>query len=280
MSKGPVPITQLRRRSWGGLTAGIYSVPAGIIEAPPSPHHLVTMHLGVPVRAVCRVDGHQSSRIQKEGDVDVIPAGLPGFWKDETPATFLALILSPALVSDAAEGVGLDPDRAELTPQFQLREPRIQHIAWAVKTELESGEPSDRLYGESLGLALATQLLRHYAPAGAWVGRHGLSRRQRQRVIDYIDSHLESRLTLAELAGVAGLGVSQFKVLFKQAFGLPVHQYVIQRRVEHATRLLLRGDMSIARVALAAGFAHQSHMARCMRRVIGVTPSDVLRSGR
>ena len=280
MSKGPVPITEHRRRSWGRLTAGIYSVPAGIIEAPPSPHHLVTMHLGAPVQSVCRVEGHQSSRVQEEGDIDVIPAGLPSFWKDETPATFLALILSPALVRDAAEGVGLDPDRAELTPQFQLRKPQIQYIAWAVKTELESGERSDRLYGESLGLALATHLLRHHALADAWVGRQGLSRRQRQRVNDYIGSHLERRLTLAELAGVVDLGVSQFKVLFKRAFGLPVHQYVIERRVEHATRMLLRGDMPIAQVALAVGFAHQSHMARCMRRVIGVTPSDVLRSRR
>ena len=238
------------------------------------------MHLGAPVRAVCIVDGRQSNRVQREGDVDVIPAGLPGVWRDETPATFLGLILSPALVSKAAEGVGLPPDRGELTPQFQLREPRIQHIAWAVKSELESGEPSDRLYGESLGLALATHLLRHYASSDAWVGGHGLSRRQRQRVTDYVDTHPDCRLTLSELAGVAGLGVSQFKVLFKRAFGVPVHQYVIQRRVANATRLLLRGDKSIAQVALAAGFAHQSHMARCMRRVIGVTPTEVLRSRR
>jgi len=278
MSKGPVAITQRRRCSWGGLTAGIYTVPAGIIEAPPSPHHLVTMHLGAPVWATSRVDGYDRSRLQSEGEIDVMPAGLPGFWEDETSATFLALTLSPALVRAAAEGMGLDPDRAEITSQFQLREPRIQHIAWALKSELESGEPSDRLYGESLGLALATHLLRHYAPTNADSGRHGLSSGQRQRVIDYIDSHLEGRPTLAELAEVAGLGASRFKVLFKQTTGLPVHQYVIRRRVEHATRLLLRGDMPIAQVALAAGFAHQSHMARCMRRAIGVTPRGVLRS--
>jgi AraC family transcriptional regulator len=280
MSKVPVPITQHRHRSWGGLAAGIFSVPAGVIEAPPSPHHVVTMHLGGPVRAVCRVDGLQSERVQENGDVDVIPAGLPSFWKDETPATFLALILSPALLKEAAGEMGLDPDRAELSPQFQLREAPMQHIAWAVKAELESGEPSDRLYGESLGLALATYLLRHHAPTDAWLGRHGLSRRQRRDVLDYIDSHLDSRLTLAELSEIAGLGISRFKVLFKQAFGLPVHRYVIRRRVEHATRLLQRGDMSITQVALVTGFAHPSHLARWMRRVIGVTPSDVLRSRR
>jgi AraC family transcriptional regulator len=38
--------------------------------------------------------------------------------------------------------------------------------------------------------------------------------------------------------------------------------------------------MSITQVALVTGFAHPSHLARWMRRVIGVTPSDVLRSRR
>jgi AraC family transcriptional regulator len=33
-------------------------------------------------------------------------------------------------------------------------------------------------------------------------------------------------------------------------------------------------------LALEAGFANQSHLARCMRRVAGLKPSDVRRAGR
>jgi AraC family transcriptional regulator len=58
---------------------------------------------------------------------------------------------------------------------------------------------------------------------------------------------------------------------------MAVHQYVIQRRVELAKTLLLRGEMSITEVALAAGFAHQSHLARHMRRALGMPPRAVKR---
>jgi AraC family transcriptional regulator len=39
----------------------------------------------------------------------------------------------------------------------------------------------------------------------------------------------------------------------------------------------MEGELSISQVALEAGFAHQSHMARWMRRILGVKPTDVRR---
>jgi AraC family transcriptional regulator len=187
--------------------------------------------------------------------------------------------LTPALLRSAAEGIGLDPDRATLAPRFQLKDPRIEHIGWALKAELESGYPSDRLYAESLGMALAAHLLRHYAPSRLLPKRgHGLSKRQLRRVIDHIEEHLDQSLSLADLAAAAGVSASHFKVLFKQSLGVPAHQYVVQRRVERAKVLLLQGRLAMSQVALEAGFAHQSHMARCMRRVLGVTPTDVVRN--
>ena len=52
------------------------------------------------------------------------------------------------------------------------------------------------------------------------------------------------------------------------------------RRVEHAKNLLGATELPISRIALEAGFAHQSHLARHMRRVLGVSPNalrDALR---
>jgi AraC family transcriptional regulator len=67
------------------------------------------------------------------------------------------------------------------------------------------------------------------------------------------------------------------KALFRQSMGIPVHQYVLRRRVERATALLRSGNLSISEVALATGFAHQSHLARQMRRLAGITPAAVRR---
>jgi AraC family transcriptional regulator len=61
---------------------------------------------------------------------------------------------------------------------------------------------------------------------------------------------------------------------------VPLHQYVIRRRVERARLLLAQGDLPISQVAFAAGFTHQSHMARHVRRLLGVAPSDLLSRGK
>lgn len=265
---------------WNGFRAELHSLPPGVVALSPLPHHLLSIHAGTPVRATCRCDGHLRQRLQMRGDIDIIPAGVDGRWEDESSATALVLRLEPALLRAAAAGLELDPDCVALAPQFQLRDPRIEHIGWALKAELEEGYPGGRLYAESLGLALAAHLLRRYAPAAAMslARKQGLSKPQRRRVLDYIEAHLDEDLSLARLAGIAGVSASHFKPLFKQSLGLPVHQYVIRCRVEHAKRLLLAGRSPISEIALAAGFAHQSHMARAMRRVLGMTPAALMRS--
>jgi AraC family transcriptional regulator len=83
---------------------------------------------------------------------------------------------------------------------------------------------------------------------------------------------------LSELAALAELSVPHFKVLFRSTLGVPVHQYVVQRRVERARTLLLQGRLSASQVALDAGFAHQSHMAHWMGRLLGITPRELVKS--
>jgi AraC family transcriptional regulator len=99
-------------------------------------------------------------------------------------------------------------------------------------------------------------------------------------VLIYIEDNLSQSLSLAEIAAVAGLSVSHFKSLFRESMGLPVHQYLIRRRVERAQTLLGEGKMSISQIAVETGFAHQSHLARHTRRLLGVSPKalrDTLR---
>ena len=57
-----------------------------------------------------------------------------------------------------------------------------------------------------------------------------------------------------------------------------IYRYILRRRVEHARQLLLQGDRKLSDVALEAGFAHQSHLAKWMRRELGRSPSELRRS--
>jgi AraC family transcriptional regulator len=105
----------------------------------------------------------------------------------------------------------------------------------------------------------------------------GLDGRRLKQILSFIEDQLAENLSLAQIADAAGLSASRLKVLFRASTGLPVHQYVIQRRVERAKDLLRKDHLSVADVAAATGFAHQSHLARHMRRTMGLAPRALRR---
>lgn len=102
-----------------------------------------------------------------------------------------------------------------------------------------------------------------------------MSTRQLRILIEFIETNLDQKLHLADLASVAGVSSTRLKSLFRNSTGTPVHQYVIRRRVEYARALIATTTMPASQIALAAGFAHQSHMATTMRRLLGQTPGEI-----
>jgi AraC family transcriptional regulator len=277
---GLLPVTgqavtaQNGARSRLGLRVDLHTTRPGIIELGASPDHRLKVHAGPPVRGACNVERFVYAR----GDVDIYPAGTSDVWREEDASTSVMLQIAPALLRRAAEEMGLDPDRTGLEPRHHFRDPQIEHIAWALDAERRAGHPAGLLYTESLGLALAVHLLGRYPAAEAL--KHGLSARQLRQLTAYIEEHLDQELTLSRLAAVADVSASHLKTLFKRSTGLPVHAYVVQRRVERARALLARGELPASQVAREAGFTHQSHMARWMRRTLGVTPTAVVKGSR
>ncbi|MBB5189392.1 AraC family transcriptional regulator [Silvimonas terrae] len=262
---------------WHGFGAALVGVGQGTHRIPGGAQHRIGVHVGSPVRANCACDGRRQARIQAHGDADIIPAGVDGQWTDDANCTILRIWLSDDFVRATGEQLALKPAQRSLQPQLQLRDTRFQHMAWALQAELEAAETSDPLLAESLCTAMVVRLLGD-APS-LQNRRYALTPRTAARVVDYIESHLDQRLTLTELAALVDLSVPHFKVQFKATLGVPVHRYIVQRRVELARHLLLAGKLSASQIALEAGFAHQSHMAHWMGRLLGIRPRDLLREG-
>jgi AraC family transcriptional regulator len=260
-----------------GLRVELATTSPGILELPALVEHRLKIHVGPPVRGVCSAHRFLYTR----GDIDIQPAGYTDTWQEYQPNTSLIVQVSRGLLHRAAEQMELDPSRAVLEPQHQFRDAQIEHIAWALDADRRSAHPNGSLYTESLGLALAVHLLGRYSaprevqPVSPARGR-GLSASQFRRLVAFIEQHLDEDLSIARLAGSVAISASHFKTLFKRTTGVPVHQFVLQRRVERARTLLATGDLPASQVALAAGFAHQSHMARAMRRLLGVTPRAIV----
>ena len=86
-----------------------------------------------------------------------------------------------------------------------------------------------------------------------------------------VDDAPADAVSLSELAHMCGLSRFQFLRSFARATGLTPHAYMLQRRLDLARRLIVKG-MPLAEAAAESGFFDQSHMTRHFTRVLGITP--------
>ena len=254
----------------GGLQVGLHATRSGVVTFDAVEDHRIRLQASA-ASGTC--EGKRFT--YAPGDLDLLPAGSAARWEEDSDGASVILRFPPSLLQRTAEDLGLDSARIGLLPRHQLRDPQIEHIAWALHADREAGHPGGPIYAESLGLALAAHLVARHRTQQLPV--RGLSKTQLQRVTDYVETHLDQDLSMARLAEVAGISASHLKTLFKRSTGLPVHAYVVRRRVERARSLLLRRDLPASQIALEAGFAHQSHMVRCLRRVLGAAALPLVR---
>jgi AraC family transcriptional regulator len=254
---------------------GLYTATTGTIDKRVCTQHRLSLPVGAPVRIARDRTGRIGSWT-REGELDIVPAGDAGIWIEAAPARTFLICLSPGLLDRVADEQSA---RVELESGPALDAGLVQ-IAHALRTELEAGELSGRIYLESLALALCARLTVQFGQPKSVAAGPALPPRRLRQVKDFIEANLDQDLSLEVIAGVAGSSPSHFKVLFRRATGLPLHQYVIRRRVERARQLLERTEMPIDEIALEVGFAHQSHLARWTRRLLGATPRQLAKPGR
>ena len=253
--------------------------PGGLVESAGVARHVISMVAGAPVRVDCTRGGRRYVGLMKRGDMEIVPKDEAGRWFDEGPADLLVMRIEPEFMNKVALSMGFDPKALEILPRVQARDLQIEHIAWALDAALTDGE-ADGPYVQGLGIALAARLIKAHASVRLARAQRALSHRQAALVCDHIDANLSERLSLADLARVVGVSTSHFKTLFKAAIGIPAHRYVMRRRVARAVELLKAGERRVSEVAAITGFAHQSHLARAMRAVVGQTPGELQRESR
>ena len=103
--------------------------------------------------------------------------------------------------------------------------------------------------------------------------RGGMAFGSLRRTREHIEQRLAHKISLRELADIAGLSAGHFSRAFKQSVGMSPHRYLLRRRITAATDLIRNTDLSLAEVALSVGFSDQSHFTRVFARESGETPS-------
>ncbi|NMG20240.1 AraC family transcriptional regulator [Brasilonema bromeliae] len=270
-----------RQMGWNGILVEQYQnlpAPAEKELSALSTHWLILP--GHPGHLHWKFDDRLRESIFQKGDSLLVPAGQSGYWRcqnSKSSQTELHIHLQPELVEQVTQASEMDTERLDLVNHFCKQDLHLQHIAMLLLAELCSDGMMGQLYVESLTQVLVIHLLRHYSKSAQIITseNRSLTHAQLQQAIDYIHTHLNRDLSLAEIAEVINISPTYFASLFKRATGISPHQYVIQQRVERAKSLLSKTDLAIADIALQVGFSSQSHLTQQFKRLTGMTPKQV-----
>jgi AraC family transcriptional regulator len=194
-------------------------------------------------------------------------------WNKERP--FSLLFIDPNQLTQVAYEA-IANHRVDLISRYAMSDPFIEQIERSLSLEIEANSSRSQLFVESLTTALSIHLLRHYS---TWQqplreANGGLSRRQLQQVIEYINERLNEDLSIAEIASELQISRYYFSRLFKQSVGVSPYQYVMEQRIEAAKQLLRKTVLSIAAIAQQTGFSNQNQLTIQFRKSTGTTPSN------
>ena len=199
---------------------------------------------------------------------DLIPCGcgFEAMTYIEGTLKYTAISVSPALISLFPAGeTGLN-----IEPSANIRSPIIKQLCASLKTS------TDELHASSLMLALLTETSQYLRTLFSTTHRHeALSKTQREQLACYIEENLGETITLQALAQLVELSTFHFSRVFKQYFGLPPYQYVLQRRLERAYQLVITSRLSLTEISAQCGFSAPAQFSTHFRRHFGQSPSSL-----
>jgi len=215
-----------------------------------------------------RFDGEPMRRAAlKRGDLWLYSQGATVYVSMPAPVELTQVQIAPKIVRAAAEQFGCPRISNGL-----VRAEQVNAMVARLETEVQTGCPGGRLFGEEFAYALAGQLVCATGATSSQASARALHARRLAAVLDHIHSHPTEELGLEDLARRARLSAFHFSRLFKASTGLTPHQYVLRWRIEESKRLLRHSTMEIADIAQRLRFSDQSHFTSLFHKLTGATP--------
>lgn len=143
-------------------------------------------------------------------------------------------------------------------------------VAWLMNRlyhEFRRMDPTSPLAIEGLTLEIIAEASRRRAPCG------NCASRWLEQAREILHEEFAENLTLASIAKLVGVHPVHLASSFRNQYHCTVGDYRRRLRIEFACNELSKARCSLAQIALAAGFANQSHFSRAFKRFTGTTPS-------
>jgi AraC family transcriptional regulator len=155
-----------------------------------------------------------------------------------------------------------------------IDDPTIYGLGQAVLPALSRPDQANQLFVDHVLLALGVHVAQTYGGMRSLAPpiRGGLAAWQVKRAQEILSANLDGRVPLKEVARECRLSVSHFSRAFRRTVGAAPHNWLLTHRIEVAKAKLRDRRLSLLDVALACGFADQSHLTRVFTRIVGVSP--------
>jgi AraC family transcriptional regulator, transcriptional activator of pobA len=185
----------------------------------------------------------------------------------QVPEAFFAWQAHP-LLHPFASGGGSGTGR-------RIRVPEADRAWWTMRLAELDRELGDRRdgFGEA-AMALLTLLLVALARLASDIPAvlRGNDEPLLADVFRLIDERYAERLSLRDIATAVALSPAHLTTVVRRATGLPVHAWIVERRMLEARRLLARTGLSVEEVGRRAGYEDAAYFIRAFRRFHGTTP--------
>jgi AraC family transcriptional regulator len=274
---GAVDLDILKRKSWPGITAHLVRITAPVTYD----FKFSTSFNYVALHDLYRVDGKTivsglppSFAKDLRGKLAFIPAGgdIEGWTRIEKTASVIIV-----MIDQIAGRQSIDLTR--LPPRIDFHDPMLRSLMLRFQAILDDSSLDVPGYAETLAELLTFELTRVTGDQPVpQSNQSSLTKSQMRLITEYMDGHLNEKITIATLAALVGLTRFHFIRAFKQAAGVPPLQFMNRRRVDRAKELLAGPPTSVAEIADRTGFGSPIQMTRAFRRVLGTTPAALRRS--
>jgi AraC-like DNA-binding protein len=156
--------------------------------------------------------------------------------------------------------------------QFHLVANSVAKLVETARRELGRDQEAAKASLVTASHILQAEIERCSAANGSTRG--GLAAWQIARVRAYIDRNLHRTIHIRDLSAIARRSKAHFSRKFKLAVGESPHAFVVSRRLERASHLMMTSAASLSEIALSVGFSDQAHLCRLFRQAFGQSPAN------
>jgi len=191
----------------------------------------------------------------------------------KTPFDYLHFNIPRETVDAFTDAHGLSKV-VTIRPSICADDHAIANLTRLILPFLEDPQERSELFLDHFGLLLCSRLVEGYASSSRVIerARGGLAPWQKRRAEEILMNHLSGNLKLDRLAKECNLSPGHFARAFKTSFGVSVHQWVLDRRIEHSKVLMSHSSLGLVDVAFRTGFSSQSTFTRAFQQRVGVSP--------